>query len=481
MNEVRQIAHNTIVQIIGKALTISLALISFGLIARYLGQIGFGHFSTIYAYMAIFGILVDLGLQMTTTKLIADPQADETKILNNALGLRLISSVVFLTIAGGVAWLMPYETVVKLGIIIAIVGFTSAALTTVLTSHFQKKLAMHQMVIAELTGKIISLLLIIAAINSNLGLLGIITATMLDSLIILVVAWQFGRRHLRLAFSFNWLVWQKIIAITWPIGLTIALNLIYFKGDIFIMSLLRRPEEVGLYGAPYRVLEVLINFIYLILGLLLPIMAAAWATNDLAKLRKVLQGGFDFLIILALPMIVGGYFVGKPLMILVAGSAFAISGEIIKILLLATGTIFIAGLFGYAIVAIGHQKQMIKFYAVNAIVAIIGYIYFIIQYSYWGAAWMTVVTELFILLSTVYVLKKEINFLPNLKIVAKTLAASLIMAMPLAFLPSVHFLILIILGTAVYFISLYLLKGFDKKLVLEIIRLKKNETPDHQA
>ncbi|NUM25889.1 MAG: flippase [Candidatus Buchananbacteria bacterium] len=479
MSEVQKIAHNTIIQLIGKALTIGLALIIFGFIARYLGQGGFGHYSTIYAYMAIFGILVDLGLQMTTTKMISDPAENENTIINNALAIRFISSFLFLTLAAFIAVLMPYGTIVKLGIIIAVAGFTASALTTVLTSHFQKNLTTHQMVIAELAGKTATLTLVIMAIKLNVGLLGVVSATMLDSVIVCAAAWGFANKTLRLRLAFDPEVWQKIFSATWPIGITIALNLIYFKGDIFIMSLIKTPNDVGLYAAPYRVLEVLINFVYLILGLLLPLLAAAWAVKDLAKLKRVIQGGFDFLISISVPMIVGGYFAGESLMTLVAGKDFIISGQIIKILLIATGLIFMAGLFGYAIVAIGEQKKMIKFYAGNAIFAIVGYIYFINRYSYWGAAWMTVATELIMLLSTIYILKKQISFLPRITIIYKALGASVVMALFLAYIPLANFVLLVLAGATIYVICLYIFGGFDKKIIQEIISVKKHEGISH--
>ena len=94
MNEMKKIAHNTLIQVLGKALTISFALVGFGLITRYLGQEGFGYFTTVYAFLTIFGILVDLGLQMTTIKLISDPNNNEGQILSNALTIRLILSVI---------------------------------------------------------------------------------------------------------------------------------------------------------------------------------------------------------------------------------------------------------------------------------------------------------------------------------------------------------------------------------------------------
>src|SRR3989344_1711118 len=403
MTTVQKIAYNTGVQIIGKAITIAIALVGFGLMTRYLGQKDFGYFSTIYAYLTIFGILVDLGLQMTTTKLISDPQENENQILNNVLSLRLITSLMFLVLAFFVALFLPYPILVKIGIAIAVFGYTASALTTVLTSFFQKHLIIHQAVIAEVGGQTIYLILMILAINLNTGLIGVLVASILNSVFIFIFSIYFIRRQLKITLGFDGKVWLKILKNTWPLGLTIALNLIYFKG---------------------------------------------------------------------------GFFLGVPLMILMSGADFAVSGEIIKILFIATGTIFIAGLFGYTIVALGEQKKMIKFYAINAMISIIGYIIFISRYGYWGAAWMTVATESFILLTVAYVMYQKLKFLPNLKIFAKAISASLVMAIPLYFL-TLPFFVSILLGAIVYFITLYLIKGIDRNLILELVGVKNNEKLNH--
>lgn len=480
MTEVQKIAHNTMIQVIGKALTIFLALIIFGIIARYLGQEGFGYFSTIYAFLAIFGILIDLGLQMTTTRLISDPAEDENQILSNALTIRLIASVIFLGLAPLVALLFPYPKIIKIGIAIAAIGFIFGSLTSTLISLFQKKLIMYQTVVAEVVAKATYLGIVVSAVYFNWGLLGIVIAVIFDSLFAFAILFYFASKKVILKPSFNFAVWQKILSATWPIALTIALNLIYFKGDIFIMSLIRTQAEVGLYGAPYKILEVLINGVYLFLGLILPLLATAVAAKFFDKLKIIIQSTFDFLIILTIPMIVGGYFLGRPIMVLMAGGEFAISGEIIKILLIATGAIFIASLFGYVVVALNQQKRMIKFYALNALISIVGYIIFIAKYGYWGAAWMTVFTEAFILVTAAYVMYRTIHFLPNLKLLAKSIIASLIMAIPLYIFANSNFAFLILAGIFVYFITLYLLKGFDKKAVLEIVKIKKDENTNNQ-
>ena len=472
MSEVQKIAHNTIIQVIGRVISVGIGLLGFGMLTRYLGQVGYGYYTTVYAFLIIFGILIDLGLQMTTTKLISDPKQNESQILSNALTIRLLASIIFLGIAPVVVLLFPYPPIVKIGVAVASVGFVFASLVATLTSLFQKHLIMYKVVIADIVAKILFIIVLITAVKLDLGLTGVIVAFVLDAFLTFIILIYFAIKYVSIRPSFNFAVWKTILKLTWPIALTIALNLIYFKGYIFIMSLLRSPAEVGLYGAPYRVLEVLINTAYLFLGLILPLLATAVAVKNFAKLKTIIQSSFDFLIIFSAPLLVGGFFLGKPLMVLVAGQEFAMSGELIKVLLLATVSIFIAALLGYAIVALEQQKRMIKFYAINAVLSIIGYLIFIPKYSYWGAAWMTVFTEIFILVTAAYVVNQTIQFLPNLKIFFKAVAASVVMAIPLYFLADLHFLILLAGGTLVYFVALYLFKGLDKKIISEIIKIK---------
>lgn len=476
MNESQQIARNTFIQLVGKVIITAIALVGFGLVTRYLGQQGFGYFATIYAFLAIFGILVDLGLQMTTTRLISDPAENEGEILSNALTIRFVASLIFLSIAPLVILFFPYPGIVKVGVAVAAVGFVFASLVSTITSFFQKNLIMGQVVFAEITAKLVYLAATVFAVYSDWGLIGIIAAVILDSLIVFLILLSFASKKALVKPKFNPVVWKKILIHTWPIAVTIALNLVYFKGDIFIMSLIRSQSEVGLYGAPYRVLEVLINIVYIFLGLVLPVLAASYAVKNIEKIKQVVQSTFNFLIIFTVPMIVGGFFLGKDMMIMLTGEEFAVSGDIIKILFIATGGIFIASLFGYVIVAMDKQKEMIKFYFINAILSIAGYTYFISKYSYWGAAGMTIFTELFILISAGYVMVKHLKFFPDLKILLKTVIASAVMSLPLIFLNNLHFAILIIIGAIVYFLALYGLKGIDKKTILNIISIRKNET-----
>ena len=469
MSLARTIAINTIIQFAGKALVVIIGVLEFAIIARYLGQVGYGNYSTVYGFLAILGILTDMGLQMTTTQLLSDPAQDERKILSNALTLRLVSSLGFLLLAPALILFFPYPPVVKLGVAAAALGFVFASLTATLTSLFQKHLAMGKTVVADVVAKCIFILLLLGVAVFDLGLLGVIWATVASSLLTFGLLLWFALRIMPMRPAFDPAIWKMVLRYTWPLALTIALNLLYFKGDIVILSLYRSQTEVGLYGAPYKILGVLINAIYLFLGLILPLLSAAAAVRDTQRFKTVVQAVFDLLMLLAAPMVVGALLLGQPLLVLVAGNEFAISGEIFKILILATAIIFIAALFGYAVVALQQQRQMIKFYALNAVISLALYFWLIPTYSYWAAAWITVGSEALILLTAGWVLYVHTRFIPNLTVSGKALLGSLGMGAALQFAPDMPVLLAIVLGASVYLAAIWLLRAIPRHLVLALL------------
>ena len=65
MSYTRKIAHNTIIQIIGKGISTVIGVIVIAMLTRYLGQSGFGQYTTIMAFLQFFGVLVDMGLYLS--------------------------------------------------------------------------------------------------------------------------------------------------------------------------------------------------------------------------------------------------------------------------------------------------------------------------------------------------------------------------------------------------------------------------------
>jgi O-antigen/teichoic acid export membrane protein len=208
-------------------------------------------------------------------------------------------------------------------------------------------------------------------------------------------------------------------------------------------------------------------------GLLLPALTASWAEKNLEKFERIIQKAFDFLMIIIIPTIFGTYFLGERLMAVVAGDEFSLSGTILKILILAAGMIFLGTLFGHIIVAAQKQKMMIWGYAAVAVISLLGYIILIPRYSFWAAAWITVFSEGAIALLTFLVVYKTTKFIPQGQILLRSIFASVVMSLAIIFFDRYNLLLVFILACVTYFVALYLVRGFDKEMVLEIVGLKR--------
>ena len=461
----KKITTNTIIQFSAKVFGLALSLITVGLMTRYLGREGFGQYSTIIAYLGFFGILADFGLGLTLTQMISHLEGEkESKIFNNVFTLRLCSIILFLILGCLIAIFIPvYSLLIKLGIILTTLSFVFISLRDVIIPLFQKRLAMKRVALGEILGRLVLLCFVVLAIFLKLNLLAILGAVVLGSLANFLFVFissqklflhpqktfpnstkemnefqkisstnintsQEGVGLIKFSFDFDLSLWKEILNRSWPMAFSIFFNLIYFRADILILSLFKSQEVVGIYGAPYKILEVLSMFPLIFVGLILPSLTKNWLEKNLNEFKKTLQGSFDFLVALTLPMVIGTLFLGRKIMVFVAGSEFGISGDVLKVLTLATGIIFVATLFRYVIVAIIKQKLMLWVYLIGAVVGLIGYLVFIPRYSYWGAAWTTVATEAIVGLGAFIICWQTIRTLPSLKFFWKSLFACLVMA-----------------------------------------------------
>jgi O-antigen/teichoic acid export membrane protein len=474
MSLTRQIAWNTIIQASGKIIGVFLGILTVAVMTRYLGQEGFGEYTTIIAFLQFTSVIADLGLYLVLTNEIARPNVDLNHTLNNFFTLRFYAAVFFLLLVSSLVWIFPYPLIIKYGVIINSFSIFFILLIQILTSLFQKELKMDRVAIAEIIGKIVFLSLTLGAIFFKMSLLAILLASVLGAFINFLIVSISSLKYTKLALEFDFPFWRKIIKKSWPVAVSSLFVLVYFKADTIILSLYKSQSEVGLYGAAYKVLEVLATFPALFMGLVSPVLARTHSEKNMERFERIFQKSFDFLIILSWPTVIGTIILAKPMMILVGGRDFAAAGEILQILIIATGIIFLSHLAGYSIIAIEKQKQMVKFYIMAAIGAFLAYIIFIPIYSYFGAAIITLLAETFIFVAGLCIVLKSTHIKISLKNFGKSLFASLIMALFLYYLAGENLFFAIIGGGLIYFIILYLIKGISKEMVTEVFRLNKS-------
>lgn len=468
MSLTRRIAHNTLVQLAGKIASVALGVAVITLMTRRLGPEGYGYYTTVVAFLQIFGILVDFGLTLTTLQFLSLHGANTSRILGTMLTMRLATAIPFFGAAIVVGMFMPYPMVVKVGIAILAFEFLATSLIQVLVGLFQKELATHFVALAELAGRTVLLVGVIVTLQSASGLLSFLAMIVLASIVHLLFLVVTAQRFTALSLTFDKKLARSFLATSWPIGVSIAFNLIYLKSDTLILSLYRKPEEVGIYGAPYRVLEILVAFPYLFVGLIFPILRNAWA-SDKMRFQRVLQKSFDALALCAIPLVVGTIILATPLMVLIAGPAFAASGPLLQLLIVATGLIFMGTLFGHVVLVVEKQRPMIGGYAATAAVALAGYLFFIPRYGAPGAAWVTIFAEAMIAAITFLVTWRVTRMTLSWLVAGKALVASLCMLLALRLFSSAPVLLAVVIGALTYGIALLALRAVHRDVLKEIL------------
>lgn len=471
-----KVAKNTLIQIIGKVISTLLGLLAIAMITRYLSPDGFGRYTTITTFLAFFAVIADLGLTLVTAQMLSDSNNKESESLNNLFGLRLISAIFFISLAPIIVLFFPYDESIKVGVLITAAAYFFPALNQVLIGLFQKKLCMDRDVLAEVASRLVLILVVFLSLRFKLGLNGILIATVASAAINFLLHYLLAYSFITIRPEFNWSIWKKIISKSWPLAITIILNLIYLRADTLILSIFKSNTEVGFYGAAYRVIDVLTTIPFMFAGIILPILTSAWLKNDKEYFKKVLQKSFDFMAIMAIPLVVGSQLLANPIMKFVAGNDFAASGNILKLLIIAVAAIFLGTIFSHAVIALDKQKKLIWFYVFTSVSSLIAYFIFIPKFSYYGASAITIYSEIVIAIFSAICVYKYSRFRPNIINLLKSLLASVIMGGFIYILPSRYqdtlggLLLIIITGSSIYFLCLYLFGAIRAKDIETIFK-----------
>ncbi len=480
MSTTRALAWNTGVQAAGKIVSTAIGVVVVGLMTRYLGQVGFGMYSTANAYFQVFGILLDLGLNVMLVQMLGE-HAGETEYENRAASaaftLRIVMAGLLLTAAAFLGLALPYPQELKIAIFAIWGSFFFSSLNQIVIGVQQRHLQMHVVAIAEVAGRLTLLIGVLVARAAGWGLVPIVLIVSVGGFVNFAVNAIVARRYAAVRWNWDPAFWKVLLRRSWPIGVSILFNLIYFKADTLILSAVRPFAEVGIYGAAYRVLEILITLPFMYAGVLLPLIAKAWSTKDVARFRTLYRNSLVVMTAFAAPMVAGVVVLGRGIMTAVAGSDFAASGDVLAILMFAAGVIFFGTVSSHAIVALDAQRRMLPAYILVAIVTLAGYLFFIPQYGMWAAAWLTVASEVCVAVATTVISARRsgttINAAPHLK----AIAAAAIMALAIIPLKSLWLPIPILLGAAMY-VSLVLAFGVvPRETIRELLSPRRSAPP----
>lgn len=202
---------------------------------------------------------------------------------------------------------------------------------------------------------------------------------------------------------------RRVLRETPAFNLYPVITNIYDRIDIVLLSVLAGSFAVGIYAAPYRILNAIQVLPFALMSALLPAISGIQERANDHQLCSRMTG---FFYSLALFPILAVTLVARPIVLLLLGKSFAASTPVLGILIWATIPMFINFGLNTFLLARGHEKLFLRTTLVCAAVNIGANLVLIPRFSYFAAAAVTILTEATLLVQDVAIIHRIYGFFP---------------------------------------------------------------------
>jgi len=351
-------------------LGILLSLISAPLLIRHLGQVEYGRYITVLALVTIVGGLSEGGVNAVALLNYASHSgAERTRLMANVLGVRIGLSIAGLVGAVAFAALAGYGQDLVLGTLLVSIGMTFQVTQDLLDVSLQATLRFGRVTLVEFLRQLIGVVLIIALVIAGAHLLGFFAVTIPAGLIALLVSVRLVRGLFPMRPAFDARLVFPLLRKTFVLGVAVALNTVYFRVTVIIMSLLATAVQTGYFAVSFRVMEVLIGVPGLVMAAAFPILVRA-QRDDPERFAYAARRMFELAALLGVWLAVclelGAGFIIKVL----AGQSAHPAVAVLRIQGLAVMFTFVAVACAYPMLSLGRQRDLLVANASGLVAAV---------------------------------------------------------------------------------------------------------------
>jgi O-antigen/teichoic acid export membrane protein len=368
-------------------------------IARYFSVAEFGKLGFITSIISYFILAIDFGFDLYGIREVAKAPQKWNFFFDKILNVKLfLGSLTFLVIIISSLFFQGGE----LRILYILFGLTVIT-TSINLSWYYKAVEKMQVVFrAKSFGSLLYIILIFVLTISFQSILIIPVALFLSNLF----EYFIYRKRLpgKLVYNFEG-IGKKVKTLygeTFIIGLSSFFILIYYNLDMVMLGFYKSQLEVGIYNSAYKIFLIFIIPLQLILTAFFPRLSQYKPSRENSFKSLFYAYSFSLIILAVVLFFILFYFSGD-LIYLAFGSKYSGAQKPLSILALNILVIGLNIALGNPLVAWGEQKKYIIAIAMGAITNIILNFILIPQYSYNGAAFATLLSEVAVFIGLVFV------------------------------------------------------------------------------
>lgn len=393
----RKLATNMVALLTSDVLNRTTTFLVYALVARYLGDFGFGQMSLALLLLYTFYVFAGLGLRIYITREVARDLSLTSRYLVNGSILVCLAALLSLAVLGLFVVLMGYIPSTALLIMVVGLAIVPYALSSVNEAIFQAWEQMHLIAYANIPHNIVKVGATFALLAAGYGTLEVGIILVVSYMLTLGLAWWFTLQMIGPA-GIQWHV-------DLPFMRTTLINVLPFLGlesviaiwtslNALLLSRFGNEIDVGYYNAAMQILVPINLVLYSIVMSIFPRMVREFDQHS-SDLQRIYEDLIEFLLMITLPSVVGLMLLAEPILLLLYGNdSFANATVILQIVAWSLVPLALNRALGQVLLATMQERVTLRIVVINTIISLILGLILINLYGVVGAAIATLVTRL---------------------------------------------------------------------------------------
>jgi len=465
-NAARRLALNTAAPMAARLIDAAFAVVYL----RLLGRSEVGAYTFLVVFTTYLDTLLDFGLNALVAREVSRGSVAPSTAFRAVNLLRLGLWLVGLPIAAVMYFVFPRAANLSTQDALAGAIFYLALLPTVLaktaTSLLWAAERLDLTAAVSVVATVLKTALGATLLFTGFGVVGLAAASLIVNVVTAVTLWRL-------------ISWESVqrqgqapirwLRESWPLFVNQLLQGLFFKVDALLLPGLAGLAAAGVYGAAYKVSEGagIVSSSFTLA--LFPRLSRASDTTEAYRL------GLRLLLQIGLPLAAGVALLAEPIVAVVGGRDYLPDSAVaLAILICYLPLSYANGLTQYVLIAAGRQRLLTAAFVGALVFNVVANLLLIPRFSYVGAAWVTVLSELVLL---VPFQRAAARVAPGVSVFSEAripIFATLLMAPVVWWLrDSVHPIAAIVAGVGVYALALWSLGGIDgqqRRLLQQLVR-----------
>jgi len=448
-SDAKRVGFNTIFNTAGGIILQLLTFVTGVFVARHFGAEFFGQLMVAATITGYFALVTEFGISKVAIRIVA-ATGNAERFVSSYLAIRLALSAVSLTVLAGVIYAVDFST--SLVWLLIAYGVTIPLQVGKLNWVFQARQRMFIDNFIQVSEKLAYVFCLFALVFSIESIIAVPIALIASILVGNVLSWVFYLR--RADQPISWRLDRKFIkSVTgegWKIGVAGAAMRSNSNIDALFVNAFRGDIQTGLYGAAYRLVNVVVMAGMFFTKAVYPLSCKRYHESR-SSLGEFIGYSSKLLVLVTIPTVVVLAVSAETIIDLILGQEYADAAAPFRLLVCAAGVTVISRLYHNTLLACERQNVFLKIMMISLAVNLVCNVLLIPPFGIMGAAIATILTEICLLILGYASLARVIQLKTRSDILAIAVCTGLSSAV---FLLPFHVLAIVPMFVAAYFILL---------------------------